>query len=104
RETQMPIKRFVLAIGAGVLLCSQCPAHAASHCVGTTAQLATALFVAQNNGQADDIHLVVGTYLVSEETVLAYFAASGENQRLQISGGYEPGCTQYSTTDDTVLD
>ena len=80
------------------------PAHAASYCVSTTAQLATALFTAQNNGQVDDIHIVVGTYLISDETALAYYAASGENQRLQLSGGYEPGCTKYSTTDFTVLD
>jgi hypothetical protein len=100
------LRRLISFVAACLLLQGWSTAHAANFCVSTPAQLATALYTAQSNGEDDDIRLVVGTYLLSDELTLAYNAASGEHYILILFGGYKPGtnCGTLSTTDQTVLD
>src|SRR5947208_2697856 len=78
-------------------------ANAATSCVSTSAQLATAISAAANNGQDDTIYLETGTYLLNSE--LQYFAAPTETFKLAIFGGFAPGCASgYASTGDSTLD
>jgi hypothetical protein len=85
-----------------VALLGSVSAHAASSCVSSPLQLAIALSVAQNNGEDDDIRIVVGTYLLGGE--LVYSTAVEETQALTISGGWTAGCFVRSTSGSTALD
>ncbi len=98
----MPVRRCLLALGAGLLLHGGTSAHAAVACVGNTPQLAIALNAAQNNGEDDVIKMETGTYLLNAE--LDYFAAASETFDIAIYGGYAPGCASLATSGSSVLD
>jgi hypothetical protein len=99
-----PMKNCVRFASAAAMLLAWASAHAAFYCVNTPLALAIALNQAQNNGQADDIELEVGTYNLGGE--LQYFAAAGETYDLTISGGAEPGtgCFVRASSGASVLD
>lgn len=94
-------RRFICA-AATWFVCA--PAHAAFYCVSTPLALAIALDQAQNNGEADDIELEVGTYSLGGE--LQYIAVAGETHDLTIRGGAAPGtgCSVRATSGASVLD
>lgn len=90
-------------LGSVLLFSGSAGAQAATFCVNTPAQLATALTTAQDNGEDDVIYLEVGTYSLSSE--LVYFAASDETYKLAIIGGLTPGCSSgYASSGNTILD
>lgn len=97
--------RFVSAVlfvlfGAGAI-----PAHAAVTCVATPAQLATALAMAAENGQNDEIRLRRGTYTATQPAMFEYATANQEPFDFAMSGDWNSNCTQQG--DDplsTIID
>ena len=60
-------------------------AHAAAFCVSTSSQLETALAIAANNGEDDQIELSWGTYTSSGD---AFVYSSNESHSLSLVGGF----------------
>ena len=81
--------------------------QAATFCVSTDAELLSALFSAESNGQNDVIRLVQGTYLgaVQDTDQGSLVYSSTEAFNLTIEGGYTSGCTSRVVDPaNTVLD
>src|SRR4051794_23303169 len=102
-ETTMH-RQFLGLIAAALLACMVAtPARAAVFCVATPTALSQALLSAASNAQDDTIRLVAGTYMLPSE--ISYYAAAGENYKLTILGGFDPGCASGSAAADaTVID
>jgi parallel beta-helix repeat protein len=90
------------AICVGILfsmMFSQGPAHAATFCVSTAAELTSALTTVESNGADDVIQIVQGTYQGN------FVYASNEAQHLTIEGGYTASCASRNVDpSNTVLD
>ncbi len=96
--------RIALTLAALILITSN--AQAALFCVGTSAELASALNTARNNGQSDLIKLQVGDYPVPGQAFSVFML---ENHALTLSGGWDgpnhaPCAEQSGLPHDTVLD
>ena len=65
------------------------PARAATFCADSAAGIAQALDSAENNGQADDIRIVSGSYVLANGLVLSTHEAFG----VSISGRWNPDCS-----------
>jgi hypothetical protein len=66
-------------------------AHAATYCVNSPAELVSDLIVAQANGSADEIRIAAGVYQLTTEP--NYTAVFNEDYAIEISGGWNAGCT-----------
>jgi len=74
-------------------------------CVTSSAELQTALTLAQNDGKDNVIRLVLGTYYVSQNNNTAFSYTSEEQHRLYVIGGYTAGCaSRISNPGTTILD
>ena len=96
---------------SSMLLCLVCTAtHAATFCVTTGTQLYNNLNTAAGNGQDDIIRIVQGTLNGGNpdafESLWQYYAASSDNATgLNVSGGWNVGCTsQVQNPELSVLD
>lgn len=77
----------------GCVAMSTRPAHAATFCVHTSAQLQSALSTAESNGQDDVIKVEEGTYTAPATTTNSfdyetYAQSGGDDYDLEISGGW----------------
>ncbi len=92
-----PIQILLIA----VLAASAMSTYAAQFCVGDAGALATALNIADNNGQDDLILIRQGT--ISGNFV--YNANAAESGDLEVRGGYDATCASSSNNpEDTVID
>ena len=73
-------------------------AEAATSCVATATAIQSALTVAENNSQDDAIEIVGGSYLLAAGLTFN----SAEAHLLDISGGWNAGCTQQINADTTL--
>ena len=90
---------FVFCLVIGVFLMVN-PVFAADFCVGTSAELNTALATAASNGQDDIIKIQKGTYIGN-----FIYSATTENFGLTLEGGHSEGCTLWTLdATNTILD
>lgn len=67
------------------------PIHAATFCANTSVEIQQALDAAENNGEADTINIVVGTYHIPSGVSFAYKPTTGgDDKDLTIVGGWTP--------------
>jgi hypothetical protein len=96
----------VLLVLAGLLLAGQPPAaQAATFCALSGDQLRTMLGTAAGNGQADQIRITTGVKKTSTSFPLRWPFVTSEGHGLDVSGGWNAGCTQQvAGPRATVLD
>ena len=94
------IQHLVIATAAAFfILCSINVADAEIFCVQTSSALQSALNSASNNGAADEIQVVQGTYTGN------FTYETQEEYKLTIKGGYASGCaSRVVNASNTVLD
>ena len=84
---------------AGQIFCSIGIAKAAVFCVQTSSALQSALNTAANNGEADKIQIVQGTYTGN------FTYETQEEYKRTVKGEYASGCTsRVVNASNTVLD
>ena len=95
-----------LLVLAGLLLAGQPPAaQAATFCALSGDQLRTMLGTAAGNGQADQIRITTGVKKTSTSFPLRWPFVTSEGHGLDVSGGWNAGCTQQvAGPRATVLD
>jgi hypothetical protein len=95
-----------LLVLAGLFLAGQPPAaQAATFCALSGDQLRTMLTTAASNGQADQIRVTTGVKKTSTSFPLRWSFVTSEDHGLELSGGWNGGCTQQvAGPRATVLD
>jgi hypothetical protein len=95
-----------LLVLAGLLLAGQAPeAQAATFCALSGDQLRTMLATAASNGQDDQIRVTTGVKKTSISFPLRWTFVTSEHNGLELSGGWNAGCTQQvAGPRATVLD
>jgi hypothetical protein len=89
----------IVFVAACFVLCSISTAKAETFCVQTSSALQSALNTAANNGEADEIQIVQGTYTGN------FTYEAQEEYKLTVKGGYASGCTsKVVNSSNTVLD
>src|SRR5262249_11035710 len=76
------------------------PVHAAVFCVGSVAQLQTALTTAGGNGENDFIAVRSGHYALTD----ALGFSGTDHKNLYLVGGYDAGCTSPTAGALTTID
>ena len=89
----------IVFVAACFIFCSISTAKAETFCVQTSSALQSALNTAANNGEADEIQIVQGTYTGN------FTYETQEEYKLSVKGGYASGCTsRVVNASNTVLD
>ena len=89
----------IVFVATCFIFCSIRTAEAETFCVQTSSELQSALNTAANNGEADEIQIVQGTYTGN------FTYEAQEEYKLTVKGGYTSGCTsRVVNASNTVLD
>ena len=87
RDKIKEIQHLAIAlVAACFIFCSISTAKAETFCVQTSSALQSALNTAANNGEADEIQIVQGTYTGN------FTYETQEGYKLTVKGGYVAGC------------
>ena len=94
------IEHFAIVfVAACFVFCSIRTAKAETFCVQTSSALQSALNTAANNGEADEIQIVQGTYTGN------FTYETQEGYKLTVKGGYAAGCSsRIVSASNTILD
>jgi hypothetical protein len=97
---------LVLVVLAGLVLAGQpSAAQAATFCALSGDQLRTMLGTAAGNGQSDQVRITTGAKKTSTSLTLRWSFVTSEDHGLELSGGWNAGCTQQvAGPRATVLD
>lgn len=100
RQKDRKVQQLVIAfVVAGLIFICIGTAKAETFCVQTSSALQTALNTAANNGEADEIQIVQGTYTGN------FTYETQEEYKLTVKGGYASGCaSRVVNASNTVLD
>ena len=94
------IEHFAIVfVAACFVFCAIRTAKAETFCVQTSSALQSALNTAANNGEADEIQIVQGTYTSN------FTYEAQEEYKLTVKGGYASGCaSRVVNASNTILD